>query len=297
MEPLHTPTPPPRRLNTRRVIKGLVIGVVVIGALIAIKDEVAWRLDPGGYAEDYYSDDYAYSYIPDYSGCNVAKVPLYGDLMTYPGLYAVDEFSSVTQTMAGDVVASLEAAADSDDVKAIILEVDSGGGDPVSSKEIADALKRIEKPTIAVIRSQGASAAYMSATGADRIYASAFSDVGSIGVTSSYLDNSLYNKENGYVFNDLSSAKFKDVGNPDRALTEEDKTRILKDINRLHELLVDMVAENRNLPRENIAALADGSTMLGIDALESGLIDGVGDLRTVKDLLASELGEKVTFCE
>ena len=137
----------------------------------------------------------------------------------------------------------------------------------------------------------------MAATGADRIFASAYSDVGSIGVTSSYLDNSAYNEENGYVFNSLSSGKFKDIGHPDRALTMEEKERILKDVKRLHELLVDMVSTNRGLPRENVAALADGSTWLGIDAQENGLIDGLGDLRTIKDLLAEELEEEVTMCQ
>lgn len=290
MEPIETPRV--RQFSGRKVVKGVLLAVVVVGALIAIKDEVLWRLDPGAY-EDYGSG----AYISDYENCNVASVSLYGDLMTYPGLYGADEFSSPTQTYARDVVVALEAAAEAPDVKAILLEVDSPGGDPVSSKEIADALLRIEKPTVALIRSQGASAAYMAATGADRIFASAYSDVGSIGVSSSYLDNSGYNEENGYVFNSLSSGKFKDTGHPDRALTEEDKERILKDINRLHGLLVDMVSTNRGLPRENIAALADGSTWLGVDALERGLIDGLGDLSVVKDILAEELEEEVTICE
>jgi len=108
-------------------------------------------------------------------------------------------------------------------IGALIVEIDSYGGYPVASEEITNALKRMKTPVIALIRESAASGAYLIATGADKIYASEASDVGSIGVTMSYLDYSEQNKDQGIIYQQLSSGKFKDSGDPDKELTEEEE--------------------------------------------------------------------------
>ena len=199
-------------------------------------------------------------------------------------------------TASENVVYAIQEAEYNDDIKAIILEVDSYGGSPVAGEEIANALKKANKPTVALIREGGASAAYLAASGADRIFASKNSDVGSIAVTMSYLDYAIQNQKERLTYIPLSSGKFKNTGSPDKTLSQEEKDLLMRDINILHQNFVKMVAENRNLDIEKVEKLADGSTMLGEMALENGLIDQIGGLFEVKEYLKQKIGEEVGVC-
>ena len=154
-------------------------------------------------------------------------------------------------------------------------------------------------PNAAYIVDSGASAAYLIASAADTIIASPFSDVGSIGITMSYLDYSAQNAAQGIEYISLASAKYKNYGDPDKPLTEEERALFERDLSVWHEALVAEVAENRNLPIEKIAKLADGSSMPGKLALEAGLIDAVGNREVARVWFANQLGmspEEIVFC-
>jgi len=140
------------------------------------------------------------------------------------------------------------------------------------------------------------SAAYMAASGADEIFASKNSDVGSIGVTMSYLDYVKQNEKEGLTYIPLASGKFKDTGDPDKILTREEKDLLMRDIDIMHQNFVRMVAENRNLEIEKVAQLADGSSMLGEMALENGLIDRIGGMFEVEEFLKNKIGGEVDIC-
>jgi signal peptide peptidase SppA len=183
------------------------------------------------------------------------------------------------------------------DVKAILIEVDSGGGSPVAGEELARAIKDSSKPTIALVRSIGASAAYWAASGADTIIASPNSDVGGIGVQVNYLDSYKRNLEEGLNPNVITSAKFKTLGDPNLPLSEEARAIIQRDVDEVHKNFVAAVAENRGLSIEEVESLADGATMLGSMALREGLIDQVGGFAEAKDLLTEILGEEPRICE
>jgi protease-4 len=146
----------------------------------------------------------------------------------------------------------------------------------------------------------GASGAYLAATGADTIIASEISDVGGIGITMSYLDNVAENQTLGLNYNELTSAPFKDSGSPDRELSEEERALFEKHLAIYHDVFVREVSENRNLPYEKVAELADGSTLPGALAKEAGLIDTLGDQETAREWFAETLGieaSEVVFCE
>ena len=149
---------------------------------------------------------------------------------------------------------------------------------------------------MAVIREFGASGAYLIASATDKIYASKMSDVGSIGVTSSYLDYSQQNKKEGLIYQQLSSGEFKDAGDPDKELNEKEKEIMMRDVKKVHQIFIEMVAENRNLDIEKVKKLADGSTMLGQDAKENGLIDEIGSIDEAKDWLEKELKIEANVC-
>ena len=236
-----------------------------------------------------------------YSGeemnCSVVGINLHGMILTYiPPKNENDSFENTDVVASEEVSYLIKQANEDDTVKAIVLEVDSSGGLPVAGEEIANALKNSSKPTVGVIRSSGLSAAYWAVSGADHIFASKNSDVGSIGVTLSYLDNVGKNQKDGNAYVQLSSGKFKDAGDPDRPLTEEEKQLFLRDIKILHENFVADVAANRDIPVVDIQKIADGSSVLGDRAMALHLIDEIGGLPEVEKYLEGIIGERPEIC-
>lgn len=239
--------------------------------------------------EEKLSDEYSYG------ECNVAGVVLHGDLDTY--VVSVAEGEGMDDVVSSeDIVYQIESAEDEPDIKAILLEIDSYGGYPVAAEEIATALKNATKPAVVQIRGAGLSAAYWAATGADTIFASELSDVGSIGVTQSYVDASKYNEVSGYTYNSLRTSKYKDVLNPEKPLTAEERALLMRDLQITHDAFVKTVAENRGMDINKVRALADGSSMLGKMALENGLIDRVGGFDEVEKYLEELIGAKSEIC-
>lgn len=237
---------------------------------------------------------YNYEAVSD-GMCNVAVLPIEGAIMPFSGF---EDFSLVTtpQTVR-DFVSRAE---DDFAIKGLLLEINSPGGTPVASEQISDIVRSTALPTISLIGDMGASGAYLVAASADEIIASSMSDVGSIGVTMSYTENSKKNEEEGVTFVQLSSGKFKDAGNPEKPLTEEERKLFEADLELVHKEFVKKVAEMRGKSVEEIDALADGSSMPGVRALEKGLIDMIGNRQTARQEFAKKLGineDKVVFCE
>jgi len=231
--------------------------------------------------------------------CNVLQIRLEGDLLSYIPYDSRNENGGTTidAVSSEDIVSAIEYADKDENIKAIIMEIDSMGGYPTAAEEIANALKRTKKITIALIRVNGNSAAYWSATGANVIFASALSDIGSIGVTSSYLDNTKQNEKDGLTYNQLSIGKYKDMLNSDKPLTEEEKKLVERDLKITYENFIKVIAENRKMDIEKVRTLADGSSMLGQMALENGLIDKIGGINEVKEYLKEKIGEEVEVCK
>ena len=223
--------------------------------------------------------------------CNIKIIPLTGALATYYDL------TDSGYAYSDEIVSQIEDANKNERIKAIVLEIDSYGGYPVAGEEVLNALKNSGKETVALIRQSGLSAAYMAAIGANTIFASKFSDVGSIGVTTSYVDNANKNKTEGLVFNQLSSGKYKDMMDPDKSLTEEEKALIMRDIELAHDDFVNLVAKHRKLSVERVGQIADGSSMLGEMALKNGLIDKIGGINEVKEYLKDKLDIELIICE
>jgi protease-4 len=228
--------------------------------------------------------------------CNVAVLQLYGSLVYYPneGGNSSDTFD---QTASEDIRQQIESADADPNIKAILLQIDSPGGDPVAGEDIAEALKHATKPTVALIADDGDSAAYWAATGAQTIFASADSSVGDIGITQSYLDNTKQNEQNGLTFISLTAGKNKDMGNPNAPLTPEERALFERDLNIEMKNFINSVAENRNLSVASVTAIADGSSMLGEMALKNGLIDKIGNIYDVKDYLSNKIKSDVTLCQ
>ena len=275
---------------TKHRLKFYTVGILLLFFVLSIVSQFAYDSITGGsysYTEDSEYDEY-YS-----DSCNVLGINLHGDLYTYiPEGNEEDYLSSNDVTGSEDIVSAIWAAEEDENIKAVLLEIDSYGGMPVAGEEIADALKNLSKPSVAVIRQSGTSAAYWAAIGADRIFASRNSDVGSIGVTMSYLEEATPDKK--YV--QLSSGKFKDAGNPDKPLTNEEKELLLRDIKIIHENFINAVAVARNIPEDQVRIIADGSSVLGDSALSLKLIDEIGSWKAAEKYLEQQIGEKPEIC-
>ncbi len=227
--------------------------------------------------------------------CNVAVFPVEGMILPF------DSYTDYPLVTTPRTVRDFVAKAEEDPmVKALLVEVNSPGGTPVASEQISQTIRNTTLPTVSLIGDIGASGGYLVAAGADKMLASAMSDVGSIGVTMSYTEESKKNEEEGVTFVPLSSGKFKDAGNPNKPLTEEERALFEEDLEIIHDEFVRKVAELRGKSVEEIEALADGASMPGVRALEVGLIDQIGGRIEAKEELAHQLQidpSEIKFCE
>lgn len=229
--------------------------------------------------------------------CNVAGINLHGTIMTYIPFHADGDANFDYDTVGSeDILWSVNNANEDPNIKALIVEVDSYGGSPVAGEEISIALKNSAKPVFGFIRENGLSAAYWAISSADRIWASKNSNVGSIGVTQSYLSYSEKNKKEGYLYEQLSSGKFKDSGTPDLSLTKEEKDLFMRDINIVYQNFMEAVSNNRNILIEDVKKFSDGSAVLGDKAKELGMIDEIGGINEVEKYIEEKIGEKVEIC-
>jgi len=245
---------------------------------------------------------YLYYYYEDYGEAkcreedNIALIKVQGEIVTYEDWYGYYEGQSEDIVSSERIVQHIEDASDKDHIKGIIVEIDSYGGLLTASEEIMNALKRTRKPTVAVIRDVGVSGAYLVGTGADSILASEFSSIGGIGVTMSYLDYSEKSKKEGITFQEISSAEFKDAGDPYKELTEKEREKFKEDIMKAHDIFTEEIAENRGMELEDVEELADGSSMMGERAKEKGLIDEIGDVYKAKQKLGEKLNITPEIC-
>ena len=103
------------------------------------------------------------------------------------------------------------------------------------------------------------------------------------------MDNSQKDIQDGLTFNQLSVGQFKDTQNPDKPLTEDEKTLLMRDVNIMYQVFIQKVADNRKLAVDKVKQLADGSTMLGTQAKADGLIDEIGDINSATAWLKSKI--------
>ncbi len=268
-----------------------IIGLVVFWAGLWIWG--AWNDEWSGYNAQFYASD---------GSCNIAVVPIMGDIGTisYPADPDDPEAAAYPSAVVDDILFKLRIAEADSYIEGILVRIDSLGGTPVASEMLADALKTSALPVVALIREYGTSGGYLAATGADTIFASPLSDVGSIGITMSYLENVGKNEKEGLRYVQLASAPFKNYGDPNKPLTAAERELIERDLKIYHDEFVKQVAENRNMSVEDVAKLADGSSMPGALALENGLIDALGNQDSTREWFAQELGISATeieFCE
>jgi protease-4 len=197
------------------------------------------------------------------------------------GLISSSLPGSVSDSMVDDMRAALQQARDDSRVKAIVLEVDSPGGEVTASDAIYSAVvkTRAKKPVVVYMGSLAASGGYYVSCGGKFLMANETTITGSIGVIIQTLNyEQLFNKV-GLASVIFKSGKFKDMLNGDRPITPEERELVQNFIMETYGKFLGVVAKERNLPADLLRnTIADGRILSGKEALAHKLIDGLGEL-------------------
>jgi protease-4 len=182
-------------------------------------------------------------------------------------------------TSARRVAELLDRARRDPAVKAVIVELNTPGGSVVGSARIHEEilqLRRTGKPVVALMTEVTASGGYYVAAAADRIVADPSTLTGSIGVIVVLPNLEEFNRRVGLRTVVFKSGRFKDMGNPARALTAEEAALFQKLVDEAYGRFVDVVAQGRRMDRTRVLRLADGRVYTGAQAYRLGLVDALG---------------------
>ena len=183
------------------------------------------------------------------------------------------------------------------DIKGLLIAIDSPGGCVGSSEALYKEIKKFshKKPVVFWIENTCCSGGYMAALAANKIVSTENALVGSIGVASyherfsddiTYKTGSLSGK---VVVEDLSFGKFKGIGSPYKAMSEEERDIIQGISHSMYDYFCNLVATERNLSRSNEKVWAEGRVFTGGEAMKLKLIDRVGSWTDARDELISLL--------
>ncbi len=220
-------------------------------------------------------------------GGRIAVIFATGSIVSGKG----NEFSDL---MGSDAIAKqLRKVREDDDVKAVVLRINSPGGSALASdvmwKEIE--LTREKKPVIASMSDLAASGGYYIAMGCDKIVAHENTLTGSIGVFYLLFNmQELLNDKLGMTTDGVKIGEYCDFGNPAREMTEAEKIMIQQQVEDIYNVFLTKAAKGRGMEYNELKALAGGRIWSGKDAKKNGLVDAFGGLDDAV-AMAAEMAE------
>lgn len=203
-------------------------------------------------------------------------------------------FGASGKSMVDEIKEELKLAVENDDVKAIVLRINSPGGEVTASDTIYEAIRQAneKKPVVVYMDSVAASGGYYAACGATEILANETTITGSIGVIMSTLKHHELFGKIGIATQVYKSGEFKDLLSGSRETTPEEAALIQDMIMETYGKFVGIVAQAREIPEEKLrnGGIADGRVFSGAKAKEVGLVDATGYIEDAYDR-ARELGK------
>lgn len=224
------------------------------------------------------------SIVPGY---NTAEVTVEGPISRDPG--GIGPTSGGTP--ADDIVDQIERADEDDAAEALVLKLNTPGGEVGSSDDIRNAAEEFDGPTVAYATDLCASGGMWIASGCDELWARDTSQVGSIGVLGLRPNVSGFLEQRGVRFEKITAGEYKDAGQPVTEFTDEDREYLQGLTDGFYDKFVDRVAEGMNLDPEFVRE-TEARVYLGEEAVETGLVDALGDRDDVDDRVAELLGEE-----
>ena len=190
-------------------------------------------------------------------------------------------FASDEQIVGSKVVKDLKKLADDDDIKAVVLRVNSPGGSAYASEQIWHQVMNIKskKPIVVSMGGYAASGGYYISCAADWIVAEPTTLTGSIGIFGMFPDASeLMNDKLGLNVATVKTNEFADIGGYYRPFNEKESALLQGYINRGYELFTKRCADGRGLSQDSIKVIGEGRVWTGVHAKKLGLVDQLGSL-------------------
>lgn len=184
----------------------------------------------------------------------------------------------------------LDEAEDDDNIKAVVLRVDSGGGTATAGEEMAYYVSQFSKPIVVSSASLNASAAYEISSQADYIFVAKSTEIGAIGTVMQLTDLSGLLEKLGVNMDTITSADSKDSSYGYRSLTDEERAYYQDMVDQINSVFIENVAAGRNMSIADVEKLATGMPFTGMDAVKNGLADKIGTREDALDKAAELAG-------
>lgn len=234
--------------------------------------------------------------IPDRSmplgATGIAVLPIYGTLVRRTvGLEAESGLASYQ-----GLAAMLDAAVADPNVAAILLDIDSPGGESGGVFDLADRVSAAakQKPVWALANDMAFSAAYAIGSAASRLIVTRTGGVGSIGVIAMHADQSVKDAQDGIRYTTVFAGARKNDLNPHEPISDEAHAFLKTEVGRVYGLFVDTVARHRGLSADAVRATEAG-IYFGTDAVAAGLADAVGTFDDVLADLTDSLSQRLVL--
>lgn len=212
------------------------------------------------------------------SGNIVAVYYAYGEIVDE---VSTSSLSNDHQIVGSKTIEDLKKLADDDDVKAVVLRVNSPGGSAYASEQIWHQVMNIKskKPIVVSMGGYAASGGYYISCAADHIVAEPTTLTGSIGIFGMFPEGSeLINKKLGVHSSVVKTNEYADFGNYTRPMNEGEKAVLQQYINRGYELFTKRCADGRKMSQDSIKVIGEGRVWTGVHAKQLGLVDQLGSL-------------------
>ena len=217
----------------------------------------------------------------DKSGNIIAVYYASGEITDYPGSATSEE-----GIVGSKVIRDLRKLKDNDDVKAVVLRVNSPGGSAFASEQIWYAVKELKtkKPVIVSMGDYAASGGYYISCGADTIVAEPTTLTGSIGIFGMVPNVKELTDKIGLSYDVVKTNKYADFGNIMRPFSEGEKALIQMMVAEGYDTFITRCAEGRHTTKEAIEKIAEGRVWTGEAAKELGLVDELGGIDKALDI-------------
>lgn len=206
----------------------------------------------------------------------------------------VDGKGNDDQIGSATISAAIRKAREDEDVKGVVLRVNSGGGSALASDVIwREVVKTKEtKPIVASMGDVAASGGYYISAASDRIFAQPNTITGSIGVFGMMFNTEqFFNEKIGLDFDRAVTHQYADLGNPNREMKEEESSKIQTGVNEVYSNFISVVQEGRDFPDSaTVDNIAQGRVWSGTHAAEIGLVDELGGLDEAISWVADKVG-------
>lgn len=264
------------------------------GLLVATEAEEAGLIDGQAFEDEVLTELQSLTGADDLDDLNQVSLTTYANVNLPMGSFfptpqvalvyldgnIVSTATSTSQIGSDRTVQLLRDLREDDNVAAVVLRINSGGGSASASERITRevALLQATKPTIATMGNIAASGGYQIAAPADLIFASPNTITGSIGAFGVIPNIEELANDNGVTWDRVQTGDYAGLNTLSRPKTPEELARLQELVDQVYDSFLSIVAEGRSISREDLQEIAEGRVWSGVDAQEVGLVDELGGL-------------------